>query len=204
VRLDRIERLREKLLAEILERRVGESEAANAHTEATRVRCELSALAVLAEDIRVPVPRPAAAKLVAPIRNVVMGVMALDLPVIASYPLSLIAGALEGDDIIDVPLEFFAELARVAKDLVATIDKRVPDLVRGVEAERERQLELLVIADDPQLRQLDKVKARLLKEVDVIVRTLTSLRGLQTLDRPDESPIPTVIEFKVLGAGQAR
>jgi len=201
VRLQRAERVRERLIEEKLAKAAEESPAARALAFAMEAKDVVAGLAGLAGGVESAIPQQHAAGLYAPVRRAVEAVMALNLPPTISYPFSLAAGALADDDRqADVGPDIFAALAKAAMDVVEAIDLRLPELARSVEVEQDRAAELLELEDDPQLRQVTRAKTRIFRELDSIIRSLAALRDLDAkvgdVDPDDE---PVVVEFKVVG-----
>lgn len=200
VSVERAEHLRDKILAEVLEQAVAESEANRSLTKARETREAVAGLAALAGDVHAPVLRERAQKLVAPIQMVVQAVLELDLPAGVAYQIAIAAGALGSDEVRDVPAEIFAALASGSRAVLAAIDEAIPALVLGVENERKRQTEMLVVVDDARLRQIDRARARLLREIDGILRAMRSLKELDSCaPSPGTPQVPVVVEFKALG-----
>lgn len=201
VRLERADRIRDRILLEALEDRVADSEPARVLRKADHARELVAALAALAADIQGPIRRDHAAQLAAPAQDVVLEVVGLRLAPELTFPLSGLAGALADPDALDdVPRKIFEAIAETCAGILEAIDARRPDLVRAVDAERERQREQLVVLDTQQLRAVDKVRGRLLRELEAVLRAAKALKELEAVNASAVAPAPPVpVVFRVMG-----
>lgn len=202
LRLDQVDSIRDKILAAVLDKKVAESEPAKSLERTREAREAVAGLGALAADIREPVPRSDAMKLIPALRAVVQGVLELPVAPGAGLPLAASVGLIEDEGIDDVELEVFEAIAANCRELLNAIDGAIPELVTKVEAERARQEELLLMADDKRLRDADRVRNRLIKEIETVARALAAIRDLEHCpgrdSRAGSTDLPP-IEFKIVG-----
>lgn len=203
LRLDQLDRIQERVAAEVLEGAAGESAPAVALALAREVRATVAGLASLAGDIHGPVDRSHAAKLLPALRVVLQGVLGLDGAGGGSAALSVSIGLIENDEIYEIPAEVFATIATSCGEIVAAIDAAIPGMETKVEAERARQEDLLVLANDKRLREVDRVRGRLIKEIEALARALAAVRDLEHCPGGESRAVPTdlpPVEFRVVSS----
>jgi hypothetical protein len=202
VQLDRVEAIRERALGEVLAQCIAESEPAKALERARKVRTEVAGLASLTGEIQAPVPRGHAAKLLPPLRVLALDVLNVPAALAASYAIGATINIIEVDTIDDVPAEVFGALAASCGEILAAIDGAIPEMETKVEAERAHQEEYLIFATDRRLKEVDRVRIKLIKEIEALARALAAVRDLEHCPSGESRAGPTDLppfEFKVVG-----
>lgn len=201
VRLDRADRVRQRILEELLVENASDSPVSKALSFASDTKASLEHLGALAADVHTTVPHGHAMQLFEPLRRVAEAVVMLNLPPDVGLPFALAVGAVDDENSVDdVPPDRFAALASAAAGVVIAIDDRLPDLERKLEEERRREAEDLELGDHPRLRQVDRVRRSLLKELEATLRSMSALRELESKVVADEpEPPPINVSFTVIG-----
>jgi hypothetical protein len=205
-RLERVGRVRERVLAQALDQLVAESGPGRALQRARDAREALRVLGALADDVIAPVQRANVAGVLPAMRSVANMVAKVELGVAVTDQFTAAVERVAAEEGTDIPVQAFVELATAARHALGAVESALPVLERGIEKERERLVELTALGDDKESRRLDRLRGRVVRELNGYLKALRDIQELAAVGRKVDSGslVPFVLELKVLGRANAQ
>jgi hypothetical protein len=198
VRLDRLDALVRAAEDAGVESALKKTDAFKKLSAARDALDAMYALAITAEGLTGDVDAGAVSRLAPAMRRCLELAEVADAPMAVLVPLQNAMNGMIVDTVIGVDAGTFQELGCAARATEGALAAIVERTAQEVESERTRLAVDPTLADEEMLKRLDRYRARLMRELDGLLRLLRQVRDLPA--RPDDGAGSFVhVELRVVG-----